>query len=242
MTVIKKIAGNKNIIKSAVSAAALCGFLYFENKCLTVSEYIAESMKISDKNDGLCIVQVSDLQNTEFGHKNKRLIRKIKSLEPDIIVVTGDIVDCHRTDVYSALDFAKKISKICKVYYVCGNHEGVLGNYKRLCGDLRENGIIVLNNESVYFDKEKNIRITGMTDPYFGFVKDIPSMLRKKAKEDKTFRTDIPEEQFFRVTFHSMMATCAYYAGGFIWGSEENKDYTEELIRLKEMILKYVTI
>lgn len=186
MTVIKKIAGNKNIIKSAVSAAALCGFLYFENKCLTVSEYIAESMKISDENDGLCIVQVSDLQNTEFGHKNKRLIHKIKSLEPDIIVVTGDIVDCHRTDVYSALDFAKEISKICKVYYVCGNHEGVLGNYKRLCGDLRENGIIVLNNESVYFDKEKNIRITGMTDPYFGFVKDIPSMLRKKAKEDKT--------------------------------------------------------
>ncbi|MFR5082692.1 MAG: hypothetical protein ACLTEE_08865 [Anaerobutyricum hallii] len=44
------------------------------------------------------------------------------------------------------------------------------------------------------------------------------------------------------MTFHSMMATCAYYAGGFIWGSEENKDYTEELIRLKEMILKYVTI
>ena len=64
----------------------------------------------------------------------------------------------------------------------------------------------------------------------------------EKAKEDKTFRTDIPEEQFFRVTFHSMMATCAYYAGGFIWGSEENKDYTEELIRLKEMILKYVNI
>lgn len=185
MAVIKKIAGNKNIIKSAVSAAALCGFLYFENKCLTVSEYIAESMKISDENDGLCIVQVSDLQNTEFGHKNKRLIRKIKSLEPDIIVVTGDIVDCHRTDVYLALDFAKEISKICKVYYVCGNHEGVLGNYKRLCGDLRENGVIVLNNESVYFDEEKNIRITGMTDPYFGFVKDIPSMLRKKAREDK---------------------------------------------------------
>ena len=113
MTVIKKIAENKNIIKSAVSAAALCGFLYFENKCLTVGEYIAESMKISDENDGLCIVQISDLQNTEFGHKNKRLINKIKSLEPDIIVITGDIVDCHRTDIYSALDFAKEIGVSC---------------------------------------------------------------------------------------------------------------------------------
>lgn len=185
MTVIKKITENKNIITSSVLTAVLCGFLYFENKSLTVGKYIEESLKISENNDGLCIVQISDLQNTEFGHKNKRLINKIKSLEPDIIVITGDIVDCHRTDIYSALDFAKEISKICKVYYVCGNHEGVLGNYKRLCYDLRENGVIVLNNESVYFDEEKNIRITGMTDPYFGFVKDIPSMLKKKAAEDK---------------------------------------------------------
>ena len=81
-------------------------------------------------------------------------------------------------------------------------------------------------------------------EKYEKFYKSLYSMntrlhwMYEKAKEDKTFRTDIPEEQFFRVTFHSMMATCAYYAGGFIWGSEENKDYTEELIRLKEMMLK----
>ena len=84
------------------------------------------------------------------------------------------------------------------------------------------------------------------SEKYEEFHKSLYSMntrlhwMYQKAKEDKTFRTDIPEEEFFRVTFHSMMATCAYYAGGFIWGSEENKDYTEELVRLKEMILDYV--
>ena len=66
-------------------------------------------------------------------------------------------------------------------------------------------------------------------------------LMYKKAKEDKTFRTDIPEEEFFRVTLHSMMATCAHYAGGFIWGAEDNKDYTPELLLQKEMILNYVT-
>lgn len=66
-------------------------------------------------------------------------------------------------------------------------------------------------------------------------------LMYEKAKEDKTFRTDIPEEEFFRVTVHTMMTTCAYYAGGFIWGSEENRDYTPELVRLKEMILDYAT-
>lgn len=67
-------------------------------------------------------------------------------------------------------------------------------------------------------------------------------LMYEKAKEDKTFRTDIPEDEFMRATVHTMMATCTHYAGGFIWGSEENKDYTEELLLLKEMILMYVRV
>ncbi len=66
-------------------------------------------------------------------------------------------------------------------------------------------------------------------------------LMFEKAKEDHTFRTDIPREQFFRVTVHTMMTACAYYAGGFIWGSEENRDYTDELVLLKDMILGYAT-
>ena len=65
-------------------------------------------------------------------------------------------------------------------------------------------------------------------------------MMYEKAKEDKTFKTDMAEEEFMRVTVHTMMTACAYYAGGFIWGSKENEDYTPELIQLKEMILAYV--
>lgn len=61
----------------------------------------------------------------------------------------------------------------------------------------------------------------------------------EKAKEDHTFRTDIPRDEFFRVTVHTMMTACTYCASGFIWGSEDNKDYTSELLRIKEMILNY---
>lgn len=62
----------------------------------------------------------------------------------------------------------------------------------------------------------------------------------EKAKEDYTFRTDIPRDEFFRVTVHTMMSACVHYAGGFIWGARDNKDYTPELLRIKEMILNYV--
>ena len=62
----------------------------------------------------------------------------------------------------------------------------------------------------------------------------------EKAKEDHTFRTDIPRDELFRVTVHTMMSACVHYAGGFIWGARDNKDYTPELLRIKEMILNYV--
>lgn len=65
-------------------------------------------------------------------------------------------------------------------------------------------------------------------------------LMYEKAKEDHTFRTDIPEDEFMRVTVHTMMAACAHYAGGFIWGAQDNKDYTPELLLLKDMILNYV--
>lgn len=64
-------------------------------------------------------------------------------------------------------------------------------------------------------------------------------LMFEKAREDRTFRTDIPEETFFRVTLHSMMAACAHYAGGFIWGAVENMDYTDELLLQKEMLISY---
>lgn len=64
-------------------------------------------------------------------------------------------------------------------------------------------------------------------------------LMYEKAKEDKSFRTDIPEDVFFRVTLHSMMAACTHYAGDFIWGAKENKDYTTELVLLKKMIVGF---
>lgn len=65
-------------------------------------------------------------------------------------------------------------------------------------------------------------------------------MMYEKAKEDHSFRTDIPMGEFMRVTVHTMMTACTYYASGFIWGAEENKDYTPELMRIREMIIDYV--
>lgn len=177
---------NKTTIKSALLAVMVYIFLVFENKKITVSNYTINAPKAGKEYNCFKIVQVSDLQNASFGKNNKRLINIIKKLNPDIIVITGDIVDCHRTDVYCALKFAHEISRICPAYYVCGNHEGVLGNYQKLSGDLKKAGLTVLNNESVYYDDDKKLRITGLTDPYLGYIKDMGGFLKKEIEKDTT--------------------------------------------------------
>jgi len=61
------------------------------------------------------------------------------------------------------------------------------------------------------------------------------------AKVDKSFRTDIPEEKLLRITLHTMMSACIHYAGGIIWGASDDVDYTDELIAVRDMIIKYIT-
>lgn len=74
-------------------------FFQYENHHLVVSCYTYQNDIITAEMDGYRIVQISDLHNAKFGQNNEKLIRKIASLEPDMIVVTGDLVDSNHTDL-----------------------------------------------------------------------------------------------------------------------------------------------
>ena len=57
------------------------------------------------------------------------LCKKIQALRPDLIAVTGDLVD--HAPYQHAMAFMKHVSKLCPVYYVRGNHECLAGNYEK---------------------------------------------------------------------------------------------------------------
>ncbi len=160
----------KKTIKIVSFFAAVAAFAYFQNKSIVVSRYVLENNKLPEYFDGMKIVHVSDLQDGEFGENNSRLISKIKAQKPDIIVISGDIIDCHRIDIENSVSFAKAISELCPVYYVCGNHEGASGVYPLLKKFLEDVGVTVLENESCYIDSEEKVRITGIMDPYFKYT------------------------------------------------------------------------
>lgn len=97
-------------------------FLYVQNNWIYVNSINIEVEEFN-LNNIYKIVHLSDLHNKLFGKKQKRLINKIKKLEPNIIVFTGDIVDSYTLNKEPAIILMEELIKIAKVYYVTGNHE-----------------------------------------------------------------------------------------------------------------------
>ena len=139
------------------------------NKALELNEITIDSENLPEAFDGFRIAHVSDLHNDEFGKDNIKLLKLIENADPDIIAVTGDIIDSYTTDVEIALSFMEKAQQIAPCYYVNGNHEGrVPDDYQTLKEGLEACGVTVLENESLLLEKAGEcIRLTGVSDPGF---------------------------------------------------------------------------
>ncbi|MBO4325459.1 MAG: DUF1294 domain-containing protein [Lachnospiraceae bacterium] len=139
------------------------GACFYMNLHLTVSEYEYVSEEIPPKLDGCRIVQVSDLHNQFYGFHEQALTNRIAELKPDIIVVTGDVVDCHFTNYKLALRFFEGAVKIAPVYYVTGNHEGRLSGkrYEDFKRQMDELGVHRIDNTKVELE---GLTIIGIGD------------------------------------------------------------------------------
>ncbi|WP_295158204.1 metallophosphoesterase [uncultured Ruminococcus sp.] len=146
------------IIIAVITAGCILG-----NNILTVDRYEFFTKKAGDA-DGFKIVQISDLHNASFGSDNKRLVEKIKAQYPDIIVITGDIVDSNHTDIQIAIDLCREAVNIAPCYYVSGNHELWLTDeeHEELYSGMTDAGVHILENESIDFDN--GITLTGLND------------------------------------------------------------------------------
>lgn len=88
--------------------------------------------RISAAFSGFRIAQVSDLHNAEFGENNAELLKLLSESKPDIIVITGDLIDASHTDAGIALGFVQESVKIAPTYFVAGNHEAASPQYDTL--------------------------------------------------------------------------------------------------------------
>ena len=161
---------NKKIVLIMSILVILCLGIWtlWGNTALEVNEYEIVSDRIPEAFSGFRIAQVSDLHNAEFGEGSEKLIELLSQTDPDMIVITGDLIDSRHTDIEIALEFARHAIKLAPVYYVSGNHEARVREYEDLKMGLAEAGVIVLEDQKVQITREgESISILGIDDPSF---------------------------------------------------------------------------
>ena len=156
------------LIVSVLVILCLGIWILWANIALEVNEYEIVSDRIPEAFTGFRIAQVSDLHNKDFGEGYGQLLTLLSQINPDIIVVTGDLIDSRQTDLDIALEFAWQAGKIARVYYVSGNHEARVREYEDLKMGLVKAGVVILENQKVQITRDgESITLMGIDDPSF---------------------------------------------------------------------------
>lgn len=147
---------------------ALIVWIVWGNTALERNTYTIISEKLPEAFAGYRIAHVSDLHNAEMGDESEKLLAVLRDAEPDMIVITGDLIDSRNTDISVALAFAGEAVQIAPCYYVTGNHEARVSEYSELKAGLETAGVVVLENMKAKIERSGyTIKLLGVDDPSF---------------------------------------------------------------------------
>lgn len=206
----------KRILTLLLAAAITAGgiSLYLSSFGLTVSKYTLTSEKIDYP---FRVVQLTDLHNSQFGRDNSRLVEKVLAQEPDLILITGDLLNQNeeRTDVAESL--IRQLSASAPVCVSFGNHEA--GHERRYGTDLRklytDAGAVVL--EYGWQDMEVNgqpIRLGG----FYGY--GLPKFLleiNQQRRNEYDFLYDLEDTDRFTLLMCHMPVSWIRYGSLDSW-------------------------
>lgn len=138
-------------------------FFTWQNNGVSITEYKYANSKLPKGFDSYGILQISDLHNKNF---HSRLADKAKGINPDIIVITGDLIDRRNTRIDNAVKFVEQIVKIAPTYYVTGNHEQLSDEYGKLMKELERLKVRNIDNfHEVLSYGGSEIKLMGIADP-----------------------------------------------------------------------------
>ena len=161
----------KMLIFCCIFAAFLIAFVIwvaYENSTVQLNTINIKSDKLPDSFDGYKIAHISDLHNTEFGKTDGKLINLLKEAKPNLIAITGDMLDTRRDGFEYDVEFVKQAVNIAPCFFVTGNHEGKSPNYAALKKELIDAGVAIIDDEKIDVKRSgETITLLGINDPLF---------------------------------------------------------------------------
>ncbi|MFA0815172.1 MAG: metallophosphoesterase [Anaerofustis sp.] len=181
-----------------------------------------QNKKIPQAFHGYRILVLSDLHGKSFGSGNHRLTEKIIPLQPDLIVMAGDMIDKHQTNLRSFFALTDALVGICPVVFALGNHEIRLPKnvMEELKHGLSERGVHWLDNaKQTMIGENGQIELYGLTvdlNQYKGLNRTFDQSAVLDA-EGIRGRLGAPNEEAFRMLIAHLPTLFEAYAE---WGAD----------------------
>lgn len=181
--------GEKMKILRKIFLALIAFFLvelYIDSNILEVTNINIIDNEIPESFNDYKIMHLSDLHSKSFGEKNIDLINKVNEINPNIIVMTGDMVNSNDTNFDNFFNLVKGLVSKYEIYYIVGNHEQDMKeeNKKVILDFLKANGVKTLDNEKVIIEEN------GESINLFGSWCNLRYYSSKYAEEKYDFTID----------------------------------------------------
>ena len=183
----------------------------WENHAVRSNTVEVASEKLPAAFDGFTIVQISDLHNARFGKDQEKLVALLKAAQPDLIAITGDLIDKRRPGMQNVLRFVERAVAIAPVFYVTGNHEAKSKEFPLLKEALGRLGVTLLLDRTVSIERGgAQIALAGLSDARF-VTADKAKFAAVSAEKLSAF---LPKEGFTLLLAHRPELFAVYRAAG----------------------------
>ena len=171
------------IIMFLIAIIAFLGLIYISTNVIKTKKYQVKNSKLPEEFNGLKIAHISDVHSKIFGKDNSGVIDRVIKENPDVVIMSGDIIDKREEDIEKFVSMYKKIYERYPTYYSIGNHERKLGwkKYKKYLKMLQMCGVhVIINGSEKLIKNDKHIIINALK-----FRENMQPKVLTKEKEEE---------------------------------------------------------
>lgn len=203
------------IILAVLAAVAVWGALW--SRELEVQRLEVAIPRLPPPLEGLRIVQVSDLHLPRQGLPVSSLLSHVRQARPDLIAITGDLVDKRSAlDAAALQEVCQGLAALAPTYAVTGNHEWEGGWVPAVKEAYARSGISLLDGRLAVLEKEgAQLQLLGLANAADFHSRDFPGL---RADAPRVLLAHHPERlQDYAAPAHVLrpnLVLCGHAHGG----------------------------
>ncbi len=178
-----------SVLVTAALTLAAAGYGFFAARQINVEWIHIPTSKLESTFGSFRIVQISDLHLGLLSSETRlrRLIEVIRSVQPDVVVSTGDLVDMQLDHLGKFADLLHELKPRFGKFAVTGNHEAFAGLDNALAFTRRA-GFVMLSHDGINVNNV--IHIVGVDDPA------VSNRLKIALPAERDLLQRCPKEEF----------------------------------------------